>query len=72
MSIKTCLSIRMEQKDEKQLTEALELLEKTEEELYDISMKDKSWFNLWNDCNDAYSALFDFLEAYKQAKIGQD
>mgnify|MGYP007013898074 CR=1 FL=1 len=33
MSIKTCLSIRMEQKDEKQLTEALELLEKTEEEL---------------------------------------
>ena len=72
MSIKTCLSIRMEQKDEKQLTEALELLEKTEEELHDISIKDKHWFDLWDDCNDAYSALYDFLEAYKRAKTGQD
>ena len=72
MFIKTCRSIHMKQKDEKQLTEALELLEEIEEKLYEISMKDKSWFHFWDNCNTAYSALYDFLEAYKRAKTGQD
>ena len=61
--------IKMEQVESQILDNALNTLEGMEtylEELKDAEPKDKELLVLWDDCNSAYSALWDFLQTYKR------
>ena len=44
----------------------LEGMETYLEELKDTEPKDEELLVLWDDCNSAYSALWDFLQTYKR------
>lgn len=61
--------VKMERREQTALDSALETLEDMEkylEELKDADPKDGELRDLWDDCNSAYSALWDFLQTYKR------
>ena len=61
--------VKMEQVESQILDNALNTLEGMEtylEELKDADPKDGELRDLWDDCNSAYGALWDFLQTYKR------
>jgi hypothetical protein len=61
--------VKMERREQTALDTALETLEEMEkylEELKDADPKDGELRDLWDDCNSAYSGLWDFLQTYKR------
>lgn len=61
--------VKMERNERNALDNALETLEQMEkelEELRDENPKDTEPRELWDDCNSAYSGLWDFIQTYKR------
>lgn len=61
--------VKMERREQTTLETALETLENMEkylEELKNADPKDGELRDLWDDCNSAYSGLWDFLQTYKR------
>lgn len=61
--------VKMERVESQILDNALNTLEGMEtylEKLKDADPKDGELRDLWDDCNSAYSALWDFLQTYKR------
>ena len=61
--------VKMDKNERQFLDNALETLEDMEKELEQLKNadpKDGELRDLWDDCNSAYSALWDFLQTYKR------